>query len=113
MLRVVLRYSTLGSDGRNVMAILAKHNAEILKTSHTACDMTAQVTALFESYYDLNDDPEADNYEYKECVLNGRNLAPYHCSFKVGDQEFNFYDLKVIKEAFTTPNKTNELRKRV
>lgn len=68
---------------------------------------------IYTSYYELNDDPESNKYQYQEYIIEGRNLAPYHCSFKVGDQDFNFYDLKVIKEAFTTPNKTDELRKRV
>lgn len=32
--------------------------------------------------------------------MEGRNLAPYHCTFKYGDKTYSFYDLKVVKDSF-------------
>ena len=50
---------------------------------------------------------------YQEYIEEGRNLAPYHCTFKVGDKTYSFYDLAVVKKAFQTSKQSPELRKEV
>lgn len=76
-------------------------------------DVYGNPNLIYTSYYELNNALDKDNYEYQEYIVEGRNLAPYHCTFKVGDQTYSFYDLKVVKEAFKTSTKSPELRKEV